>query len=208
MSARPALREVEADEAPAAPPPPIPAPAIGYSILCNLDGSHQLTVQCFAGEDETDEVVNAKVDRIFRVVDRQKARYDIETIKDDLDVHEKALANLLIGLGKADLDFDRGQAQLDIQIGECKQMIEAARTKVYNDNVASGRTPDRAARGHAGANISRFETAIKSYEADKTKKVAERDQYREGVILNREKLEKEIGNLKAKLDAKEALLRG
>ena len=61
-----------------------PASAIGYSVVINLDGNRQVTAQCFVAEDEEDSAINFKFDRVFAILDRQKARYDIVNERDEL----------------------------------------------------------------------------------------------------------------------------
>jgi hypothetical protein len=50
----------------------VKAPAIGYSIVANLGGDRQITVQCFVDEGEEDKAVNARFDRVMTFIDRQR----------------------------------------------------------------------------------------------------------------------------------------
>jgi len=70
-----------------------PVPAIGYSIVANVGGERQFTAQCFVEQDESDAEINAKVDRIMKVIDRQRAIYGLEELESQLTREKLTLFN-------------------------------------------------------------------------------------------------------------------
>ena len=91
-----------------------PATAIGYSIVVNLDGNRQVTAQCFVAENEDDAAINGKFDRVFAILDRQKARYDVVNERDELRKEETTLDQLKEDLTRADHEYEKAQARLDV----------------------------------------------------------------------------------------------
>jgi hypothetical protein len=111
-----------------------PGVAIGYSIACNLGGERQMTVQCFVDESEPDEAVHARIDRVFRVVDRQKAKYDLD--REIKEFEEVALhtRNFLNAIPMADR---AARAQVET-LGAELLGLQEARKEVYDEAYTAG----------------------------------------------------------------------
>ena len=184
------------------------APAIGYSVVANLGGDRQLTCQCFVGEDETDAAVNAKIDRIFAVVDRQKARYEIVDVKEDLAKHRETLHQLEEDLARIDADFDKAQASLDEQAAQISADGEAAFSAGYEAHVSSGRRGDYAPSGQTLQKVKLAEAATRQVLDEKAKNTAERDQHRASALITVERYKKAIIEREAKLASLTTLLGG
>ena len=67
-------------------------PAIGYSITANIDGNRRIVFQHFVAADEDDASVNANLDRIMGLVDRQRARYEIPGLAEELETLTNTMA--------------------------------------------------------------------------------------------------------------------
>lgn len=183
-----------------------PAAALGYSIVSNLDGNRQITVQCFVAEDASDTEVNAKLDRVFRVVDRQKARYDLVTEHEELEKESKILVQLKEDLARIDSDFDVAQAKLDEQMKEFDQQHADLFAQGYNTHVGTGRKGEYTPAGFAAGQLRAIEQATANAEDAKKKNEAEREQHRTGALISVSRYEKAIADRKARITAGEALL--
>jgi hypothetical protein len=106
-----------------------PGVAIGYSLMCNLGGERQMTVQCFVDEAEPLDVVNARIDRVFQVMDRQKAKYDLANAEKDFEQTARVVRNMLNAIPQAAVGV---KAQLETLKAELLGM-EEARKEVYDE---------------------------------------------------------------------------
>ena len=185
-----------------------PAAAIGYSVVANLGGDRQLTCQCFVGEDESDATVNGKLDRIFAVMDRQRARYEINDVNEDLAKHRETLAQLEADLARIDTDFARAQASLDVQLGEIRSQAEAAQQEGYDTHASTGRRGDYKPAGITLATIQRAASAERQVTDEKAKNAAERDQHRANALITVDRYKKAIVEREAKVAALLALTGG
>ena len=183
-----------------------PAAAIGYSILTNLDGNRQLTMQCFVGEGETDEAINRKLDRAFAVIDRQKARYDIVNEVEELSKEKGTLAQLEEDLARVDADFEKAQAGLKEQASEVLVQRNAAHDEGYAEHSASGRRGTYEPRGLALQTIKATDAAARNIEEALHKNLAERDQHRAGVVISIERYNKAINERTARISGLEKLM--
>lgn len=182
------------------------APALGYSIVANLGGDRQMTVQCFVGEDETDAVVNARMDRAFRVVDRQKARYELVDIREELVKHQDTLAQFLEDKARIDHDMDVRIAHLDVQMNVGNDTYKGLHNEAYEKHTASGRQGSFNPTGATKANLERITQGIEQLKAERDKLVAEKAQANENVSISIRRYEAAIAAAKARIAEREALL--
>jgi uncharacterized small protein (DUF1192 family) len=181
------------------------APAIGYSIVCNLGGDRQMTIQCFVGEDESDAVVAARIDRIFRVVDRQKARYSIGDLQKERAKLEDELSQGEEDVATVDLNFNRAQAGLDVQLAELNKQHEQIFNAAYEAHTKA-RTGEFKPTGHAKANLDRIKSAVDQIHEQRAKNDAERAQHRDGFLISQNRRRDRIALLSAEIAGLEALI--
>lgn len=169
-----------------------PGVAIGYSLACALGGDRQMTVQCFVDEAEDLEVVNARMDRVFAVMDRQKAKYDLA--KEIKEFEEVALhtRNFLNAIPMAD---QAAKAQMETLKAELLGMQEARKEvfdAAYEQHVAGKRqgafVPTGALKGrlqNMDNEIAKKEAAIRAVPADTA-------QHREQTLVNLKKYQDDL----------------
>ena len=184
------------------------AAAIGYSVISNLGGDRQLTTQCFVGEDEDDSAVNAKLDRMFGFIDRQKAKYEIVDVEADLMKHREMLAQLNEDMARIGLDFDKAQAGLDVQAEELGATRSAEVAGGYNAHLAAGRKGDYAPQGAAASRFRNLDNAIDGIKTEKAKNEAERDQHLAQTKVTIDRWHTAIAERTSKLTSLHALVGG
>jgi hypothetical protein len=185
---------------------PAPAAALGYSVVVNLDGNRQLTMQCFVAEDEPNEAVNAKLDRIFAVIDRQKARYDLVNEHEELSKESTMLAQLEEDLARVDADFEKAQASLKAQGEEISAQQAALVEAGYNEHVNSGRRGEYQPRGVTQQGVKATQVALENVTAELKKNEAERDQHRQGVLISIDRYKKAIAERTSRIGGLEKLM--
>lgn len=182
------------------------APALGYSIVANLGGDRQMTVQCFAGEDEADETVNAKMDRAFRVVDRQKARYELVDLHDELLKVAGALSQFTEDKARIDHDIDVKLAMIDVQASVGNETLEGMKDQAYSQHLSSGRQGEFKPSGATKANIDRTKAGLAQLVDQKAAIEAERKQHHESVMISIHRHEEAVANLRERIASREALV--
>lgn len=167
--------------------------ATGVQIVVGLTNDRQMQFQTGFEGDETDAVVNERFDRIMRLADRQKARYEIGDIEADLAKHRETLAQFREDRARIDLDHERQQAQrrveLETRIAERDAekakfvaeidatilRIQDARQNVFNDGLAdhgrSGRGGSYVPKGHVKANLERIDRQLETAKEHRDKAV-------------------------------------
>ena len=83
------------------PKPTAEIPAIGVSVQQALDQERQLVLQCHVGSDEDEKKINALVDKLFRVSNRQAAIVKLPAAKKHLErlqVMQKRMAEDMVRL--------------------------------------------------------------------------------------------------------------
>lgn len=178
-----------------------PAPAIGYSIVANLGGDRQITVQCFVGEDESLTAINERIDRVLTVVDRQKARYEVETIVADIAKHRQTLLQGEEDLARQDEAYEAAQASLKERAGLLHGSIKDIEASAH----ANGRGGPA---GAAKAQAANAHAEIKTIAGEMMKNTAERDQYRSNAVVSLERFRQAIVDGEARLSKAEALIAG
>jgi hypothetical protein len=182
--------------------PAAPVPAVDISIVATLAGDRQVQIRTAFLQETAEPEANAILDRLFRVADRQKARYEIDDLRDKL-YGERGVAR-----GHADLeaDFERvekehakAQADRDVQIAELKATRDGAYEDGYNAHRRSGRAGDYEPKGGLKATLGRLDAQIKSLEEQKTKADNEREAHMKGVEINRERFKSETERLEGEL---------
>lgn len=181
--------------------------AIGYSVAANIDGSRQITFQHFIASDATDEQVNADLDRIMRIVDRQRAVYEMPEIQEELDkLNEEISQYTEDKVTTAEANFLRAQADLDVQIATLQADHKKAFDTAYEQHGRSGRGGEFKVRGQTAAALDRIDAGIRQAIEQKDKNENERAQFVlaiDGNIQRRRDrialLEGKLADLKAKI---------
>lgn len=169
-----------------------PGTAIGYSIASNMGGDRQMTVQCFVAEDEPEEVINRKIDRVMAVLDRQKAKYDLSKLErefEEVALHTRNFLNAIPMAAKA------AEAQKQTLEAELLGMQEA-RKEVYDEayaaHVKAGRRGQFSPKGslegqlrNMDAQINKAKLAIQALPADTA-------QHRDQTVVNVRKYQDDL----------------
>lgn len=145
------------------------APAIGYSIVVNMGGERQMTVQCFVDSDETEEMISRKIDKVFRVVDRQKAKYDLDKEEKEFEEAARHLRNFLNAIPIAETELKHRIAVMKVELQGMqegrKQVYEAGYEKFLGSNKKGTFRPAGALESQLRAMDSEIEKKIKAIEA-------------------------------------------
>ena len=132
--------------------PPVAREVVGTAVglTVGLSDNRQMTLQSGYADDEPDHVINARLDRAMAFADRQRAKYEIVTLREEIETHQTARGRLAENLNVIDADTAKGLAQLaDVQIEEVQRLKAEEEKHLYDANVASGRKPGRVPKGNA-----------------------------------------------------------
>lgn len=158
-------------------------PAIGYSITANIGDDRQVVFQHFVGSDETDASVNAALDRIMGLIDRQKARAALPGLLAERRKLVDENAQYEQDRAEAELNYQKAQAALETQLVEAGEAKKEAMSAGYSQHVQSGRTGEYKPKGAVAASITAAERVEKELKAAMDKNTAERDQHIENMRI-------------------------
>lgn len=184
------------------------APAIGYSIVANLDGKRQITAQYFVAGDEDMVTIHANVDRVLSIVDRQIARYEIEEIREEASKQRNTLAQAEEDLARIDHDFDTKQAAFNVQIETLNEDYKKMYESDYETWMKKGYSGTYEPKGHAATNLSRIKGAVSQVVKERDALQAERDQHRENVMISIRRFKVAVAEADARVARLEALIAG
>lgn len=179
-------------------------PAIGYSIIANLGGEKQITLQHFVDQDEPVDKINARLDMIVGLIDRQKARTDLPVQREELADHERTLAQFREDKARLDADHAAAQARRDLQMATLSRKIALLTNEGAEQHVASGRQAAYKPVGQVKVNIDRQRAGIAAIEAEKETAEAECKQAHQNFDISVERYEGEIARRKIKIAELEA----
>lgn len=186
----------------------VAAQAIGYSILCQLDGNRQFTAQCFVSEDESDDVVNRRVDRIMRVVDRQRARYEIADLRRELDDHRTALKRGQDNQAKLDAEHEKALATLDVEAETVSSERAVKHNAAVDAHRISGRRGEFKLVGGDKQADQAFKAALDQIAARRLMLINEHKANRDNIEVQWMRFEEEIAKREARIAECKELIGG
>jgi seryl-tRNA synthetase len=185
---------------------PIKVPAIGLSITANIDGNRQVVFQGFFDENEEDKAVNRRVDRIMRLVDRQRSIYEIPGLREELQKLTDELDQYNEDVGKAEAEFNKAQALLDVQIIE----VQKTRAKDYEagreEHARAGKMGSYKPAGNRARNLEICDKQLDDIKKQKETNAAERQQFLDNIQVSIERRTARIAILQDKIAALEVAL--
>lgn len=161
----------------------IKAPAIGFSTTVNVDGDRQLVFQGYFEQDEDDKVVNARIDRIMLLADRQRSKYKLPTLREELAKLTDELAQYKQDVDEAELNFQKAQAALDVQLLELRTHGE----KIHNDGAAGharlGKGGAYVPKGHVATSLDNIDKQLQEIKDRKVSNEAEKKVHADNVAI-------------------------
>lgn len=183
-------------------------PAIGFSITANVDGNRQIVFQGFFEQDEDDTVANARLDRVMRLTDRQRALYELPTLKAERQKYISELAQYEEDVATAEVEYKKAQAAVDVQILEFNANKQEAKEAGYAAHIKGGRQGAYVPKGATERSIALAEQSIENAKAEKLKNDAEREQFLQSVAIAVQRREVEVAKLNEKIGDLEKALGG
>lgn len=113
--------------------PVIKVVATGISLVVGLADDMQITFQTGFEGDETDEAVNARVDRLVRIAERQKAIAKLDKLERDLVQQKETLAQQQEDYARIDLQTNQAIAKREVELGVRKEQGAAERAAFIED---------------------------------------------------------------------------
>jgi len=175
------------------------APALGYSIVANLGGDRQITVQCFVASDEALSSINDKIDRALAVVDRQKARYELVDLRAEYDKVAKTYSQFKEDYARIEADYAASQATLDEDLTKALALYDDEYQSGYNAHVESGRRGEYKPTGHRQSALLAIKGHQEKLKEARAKNEAERAAAVQNVEISIRRYEDEIARLAARI---------
>lgn len=161
-----------------------PATAIGYSIVTNMGGDRQMTVQCFVGEDEPDEVINARIDKVFRICDRQKARYDLDKQYAEFEEAARHLRNFLNAIPIAEDSSKRQIAALKVELAAKEEARKEVWEEGYQAHLSGHRKGEFVPNGALKGRLAAMDSEIQKVRDKIAAVPADSEQHKQKVLID------------------------
>jgi hypothetical protein len=151
--------------------------ALGVSITATLGGTRQIVLQNYIAADTPTGEKHRLIDEMMALADRQSAKADIIELRKEQEELARSLAQYDVDRVEADRQFDKAQAELDVQILTLQSDHKDFYEKGYNTHVGGGRTGSYKPKGAAESHLKVLELQVEKIKEAKEKNVAERDQH-------------------------------
>lgn len=185
--------------------PKIEVPAIGCSFTTNLGGDRQIVLQTHFAQDMSEETINGLLDRMLKIGDRQKAKYDLEKLEEEFRTVGVALVNLLDGFPIAERNHAREQLERQERIGLLRNEQDQVNKDAYATHVNAGKRGPFTLKGHAEQKFNAIQAEINNLlEREKTAD-ADKDQHRQTLLNSVVHYQQDIAKRRVKLNAIRAL---
>ena len=109
-------------------------PAIGYSITVDVAPGRQMVFQHFVGDDESDATVSQRIDRLMAFADRQRARYELPDIAEELLKMNDEIAQLEQDRAEAELRHGVANKSFDNELARMAVKAQTTQEDGYNDH--------------------------------------------------------------------------
>lgn len=185
---------------------PVSATALGYSISAGLGDKRNIVCQCFVAEDEDDLVVNARIDRVMRVIDRQQAVYDLEAEMEGFQKRGETLQLNIAGLPIAAHNLKKEIAIMAVKLQELETTVEAEKQAGYNEWTARGAKGEYKPKGFRLNKINACTAEIERIKAAIEAKPKDENQHRDEVMKTISVLQEDLKKRRAKINKALALL--
>lgn len=182
------------------------APALGYSIVANLGGDRQVTVQCFVASDETPAVINRNVDKALAVVDRLKARYELADLREEMSKLQKTYSQFQEDFARVEADYQASQKTIDDEIAKSQTLHDSEHQAGYDAFVASGRRGEYTPTGATKQRLTAVKAHIEKLAESRRTNEAEREKAVQNLQISIRRYEDEIARIGGKIAECEAKL--
>lgn len=115
------------------------SPLAMVTVTCNLGGERQMQMAINISAADPVDIQNAMLDGAMQVMDRQKARYDLEKVEEQFRQVGMNLRNMLAGKPIADNVLANQVASLQAQIQGKTEAVDEITKDAYNAHASSGR---------------------------------------------------------------------
>lgn len=144
------------------------SPLAMVTVTCNLGGERQMQMAINISAADPVDVQNTMLDGAMQIMDRQKARYDLEKVEEQFRQVGMNLRNMLAGLPIADNVLSNQVASITAQLQGKSEGLEDIRKEAYDEHAKSGR------RGaYKADNLTRSRLTAVQSEIDKLKMALE-----------------------------------
>lgn len=176
-------------------------PAIAATFVTTLGGDRQITLQTHLFQDMDDATIHALIDRMLRIGDRQKAKYDLEKVEAEFRTVGNALVDMIAAIPVA----ERNHAKTVVERGETIRALQEGQTQVRDDAYAeftkTGKRGTFQLKGHAATAFSRIQAEINKVEEAARSAENDRAQWKQTQAHNIERFRRDLKDRREKLNA-------
>ncbi|HEY1858662.1 hypothetical protein [Acidocella sp.] len=185
----------------------VETPGIDITLTGNFGGDRQMAVRTMLVQATAENEAHEIVDRVFRIFDRQKARYEIVDLSEELRKNEQALARFQEDMPAVEAKYQKEQAARDVEIEELRKRYSEIVSKAESEHDTSGRRGQFRPQGHIKSDLENVERQIAKVADEKAKVKAEREEFlKSHDQVGVKRYEEEIARLRGEIDKRKAVL--
>lgn len=185
---------------------PVDVPALGISVQAQAGDRRTIIIQTHMSRDDSEEDVNALLDRLQRVIDRQQASYDLDAEMEGFNKVGQTLRLNIDGLPIAEANKKKELAALAVKLQE----FETSRESEYQDGYAEwtkrGGRGKYEPKGHLRNRLAALDAEIDRAKAAIKAKPADEDQNRQAVMKTIAHFQEDLRKRRARINHLHTLL--
>lgn len=162
--------------------PQKPVFALDASLTMNLGGDRQLALNTRMLRDDSEDEVQAQLDKLLRQGDRAKARYDLEELEAQFHVVGKTINDGIAAVPGIEFTLTTARQARQDQIKDVESKREAILSDAMSRHMAAGKTGDLKITGYAKQQIENCNRDIDKIKAEDELAVAQSLSERELVL--------------------------
>lgn len=183
-------------------------PAIGMSFTQNLGGDRQMVLQGYFPHDLPDTEVNGLLDRLRRLMERQKASCDIPAHELEIVKLEKTMLRFEQDYEGAQREHDRAQAKRAVEYAEYEKAKDSNYQAGYEEHRGSNRKGGYEPRGHIATSIRQCEAAMEAKKGEIDRANQDRAVQVQQIEASRIRFREDIAERRAKIVVCQSLVNG
>ena len=175
-------------------------PGIDISVVVGCGDTRQISLRTMLVASTPEAEANALLDKVFRIADRQRARYDLEKEEHEFDQVGTALTALIAGLPIAQRTYLQTVEKLKAEMKVCSEQYDKLHEEGYEEHTRTGRRGGYEPTGARKANMERAKVQGKKIAEEIDRQRTEAAQQLENSLKSIERYRKDLVARKEKVD--------
>lgn len=181
---------------------------VDAALVTTLEDGRQIQMRTTFPQGAPRSEIDATFDKLFGVVDRQKARYELSALRKDVTKHRKMLRNQEHDIARLDQQHEVKMAEIAAQA----EALNVDQDRVYNAAVeqhnASGKKGQFKPQGHTAARLDGIDAQRRKLAEERDRAESERATAFQNYKVSGDRFREEIATLESEIAERERIIGG